>query len=198
MTHGKRALLIVDVQNDFCEGGALGVAGGARAAAEITDHVRCHGNDYALVLASRDWHDPDSSNGGHIVDQPDYVDTWPAHCIAETEGAEYHPALDTAGIDAHIRKGMGKPAYSAFDADAETTLNINPIEVLHRGDVTELDVVGIAYDHCVRASALDAATAGFTVRVLAGLTAAVTPENNARVRSELESAGIQVVGEPIS
>src|SRR3569623_1224877 len=106
------ALFIVDVQNDFTEGGALGVPGGAAVAGGITSHLREHARDYALVVASRDWHDADNDNGGHFATDaaPDFVNSWPRHCVAGTPGAEYHPALDTSSVDVHILNGQGVPA----------------------------------------------------------------------------------------
>ncbi|SDR84931.1 isochorismatase family protein [Agrococcus carbonis] len=187
MTSG---LLIVDVQNDFTEGGALGTQGGAAVAAAITEHLRTH--RYALVAASRDWHDAEGDNGGHFAaGEPDFVDTWPAHCVAGTPGAEYHPALDALAIDVHIKKGQGKPAYSAFEGttdDGETLA-----EVLEEQEIDQLDVVGIATDYCVKASALDAALAGISVRVIDRLTSAVSPETRATALDELRDAGVEVV-----
>ncbi|GEK79530.1 isochorismatase family protein [Agrococcus baldri] len=186
----SRGILIVDVQNDFTEGGALGTQGGAAVAAAISEHLRTHG--YDLVAASRDWHDAEGDNGGHFATgEPDFVDTWPVHCVAGTPGAEYHPALDALAIDVHVKKGQGEPAYSAFEGvtdDGETLA-----EVLEEQGVDELDVVGIATDHCVRASALDAALAGITVRVIDGLTSAVSPETRATALDEMRDAGVQVV-----
>ena len=107
-----RGLLIVDVQNDFTEGGALGVDGGTEVARGITRYLHDRASDYDVVIASRDWHDPDNDNGGHFAtgDEPNFVDTWPAHCVAGTFGAEYHPELDIAQIDIHVKKGQGEPA----------------------------------------------------------------------------------------
>lgn len=185
-----RGILIVDVQNDFTEGGALGTDGGAAAAAAITEHLRTH--VYDLVVASRDWHDASGDNGGHFATgEPDFVDTWPVHCVAGTSGAEYHAALDTLAIDVHIKKGQGEPAYSAFEGatDAGETL----AEVLEEQGIDELDVVGIATDYCVKASALDAALAGITVRVIDGLTSAVSPETRSAALDALRDSGVQVV-----
>src|SRR4051812_31642441 len=110
-----KALFIIDVQNDFTEGGALGVEGGAAVAAGITQYLRAHPDEYVTVFASRDWHDGDNDNGGHFSATPDFVDSWPAHCVSGTPGAEYHPALDTSLVDVHLRKGQGRPAYSIFE-----------------------------------------------------------------------------------
>lgn len=188
----SKGILIVDVQNDFTEGGALGTEGGAAAAAAITEHLRS--SEYALVAASRDWHDGDSDNGGHFAAQPDFVDSWPVHCVAGTPGAEYHPALDASRIDVHVKKGQGEPAYSAFEGttDDGRTLDV----VLEEAGIDELDVVGIATDHCVKASALDAALAGLSVRVIDSLTSAVSPETRAAALDAMRDAGVEVVAEP--
>lgn len=184
------ALLIVDVQNDFTEGGALAVEGGARVAERITAHLAAHPGRYSTVLASRDWHDGDSDNGGHFADVPDFVDTWPVHCVAGSPGADYHPALDATAIDVHIRKGQGRPSYSAFEG---TTADGEPVaETLRRLGVTELDVVGLATDHCVRASARDALAAGLEVRVLEDLVAGVSADPSAHALQELAAAGARV------
>ncbi len=185
-----RAILIVDVQNDFTEGGALGTEGGAAVAAAISEHLRTH--EYALVAASRDWHDADNDNGGHFAaGAPDFVDTWPVHCVAGTPGADYHPALDALAIDVHVKKGQGKPAYSAFEGvtDDDETLG----EVLEEQGIDELDVVGIATDYCVKASALDAALAGLKVRVIDALTSAVSPETRQTALDEMRDGGVEVV-----
>lgn len=184
-----RALLIIDVQNDFTEGGALGVEGGAAVARNVTAYLRQHPERYGVVIASRDWHDGDNDNGGHFaVDaEPDYVTTWPRHCVSGTPGAEYHPDLDAGLIDVHIKKGQGQPAYSAFEGATDDDAEL--IEVLDEREVTEVDVVGIATDYCVRASALDALDAGRGVRVLTDLVAGVADESSARALVELAEAG---------
>ena len=94
----SRALLIVDVQNDFTEGGALAVAGGDDVASAVSDFLALHASEYDVIVASRDWHDAEGDNGGHFATDaaPDFAGTWPVHCVAGTEGAEYHPALSTA------------------------------------------------------------------------------------------------------
>jgi nicotinamidase/pyrazinamidase len=183
-----RALLIVDVQNDFTEGGALGVAGGTKVAEGITSFLHDHSGAYAVVLASRDWHDGDGTNGGHFADGlPDYVDTWPRHCVAGTTGAEYHPALDTARIDVHVRKGQGVPAYSLFEGTTEDGSSAGTILADH--GVTGVDIVGIATDHCVRATALDAIAHGMHARILTDLVAGVAPEPSAAALAEIARQG---------
>lgn len=190
----KRALLIVDVQNDFTEGGALGVSGGDAVAAAISAHLAAHAGDYAVIIASRDWHDADSSNGGHISEQPDYVDTWPVHCVASSTGAEYDPLLSTGAITHHIFKGQGIPAYSLFEG--RTTDGQNASAILAEAGVTAVDVVGIATDHCVRASATDALAAGFAVRVFEDLIAGVAPEASAQALVGLSAAGALIERSP--
>ena len=183
------ALFIIDVQNDFTEGGALGVDGGAAVARGISDYLADH--DYDVVFASRDWHDPVGDNGGHFSTSPDYVDTWPAHCVAGTPGADYHPALATRFIDVHVRKGQGIPAYSIFEGITDEGETVTA--ALDRLGVTDVDVVGIATDHCVLASALDAVGAGRRVRVLTDLVAGVGPESSQAALDRMQAAGVALV-----
>lgn len=187
----SRALLIVDVQNDFTEGGALAVEGGDRVASGISAFLAAHAGDYGVIIASRDWHDAEGDNGGHFSPEPDYVDSWPVHCVAGTEGADYDPLLDTAAITHHVRKGQGKPAYSMFEGvtDAGETVG----EVLTAAGVLGADVVGIATDHCVRASALDAVAHGVRVRILTDLVAGVAPASSEAALAELAHAGAELV-----
>lgn len=185
-----RALFVIDVQNDFTEGGALGVEGGAAVAQRITDYLRAHPDRYDTVFASRDWHHGDDDNGGHFSPHPDFVDSWPPHCVAGTQGAEYHPALDTSLIDVPVRKGQGVPAYSIFEGTTDDG-SAFPDALDARG-VDEVDVVGIATDYCVRASALDALRAGMKVRVLTDLVAGVAAESSAAALREVADAGAVV------
>ena len=184
------ALFIIDVQNDFTEGGALGVDGGAAVAAGVTELLRQHPDRYHVVFASRDWHDGDNDNGGHFATDaaPNFVETWPSHCVAGTDGADYHDALDESLIDVHVRKGQGKPAYSLFEG--VTTDNETANDALDRLGVTSIDVVGIATDYCVLASALDALESGRRVRVLTDLVAGVAPESSLAALRRLEAAGV--------
>jgi nicotinamidase/pyrazinamidase len=186
-----RGLLVVDVQNDFCEGGALGVDGGARVASGITDHIEAHGSDYVVVVASRDWHDPDNDNGGHFAhdgEEPNFLTTWPVHCVAGTTGAEYHPVLTLPDHTIHVKKGQGMPSYSMFEGHSDDGHTVE--EILTNAGVTVVDVVGIATDHCVRASALDAKAAGFAVRVINDLVAAVSHDTERTARREMTEAGV--------
>ena len=184
----SRALFIIDVQNDFTEGGALGVDGGAAVAAGISQLIAEHPDRYSHIIASRDWHDGDNDNGGHFASgAPDFVDSWPVHCVSGTTGAEYHPALDTSAIDVHIRKGQGKPAYSIFEGTTDDGRTV--AEVLDEYGIDAIDVTGIATDYCVRASTLDALHAGRRVTVLTDLVAGVAPESSAKALEELAAAG---------
>jgi nicotinamidase/pyrazinamidase len=187
-----RALLVIDVQNDFTEGGALGVEGGAAAAEAITSYLQRHPQRYDVVFASRDWHHGDDDNGGHFATDaaPDFVTTWPRHCVGGTTGAEYHPALDVSLVDVHVKKGQGVPAYSIFEGTTDDGVAF-PAELDRRG-ITDVDVVGIATDYCVRASALDALAAGRRVTVIDDLVAAVDPVSGAEALVELASAGATV------
>jgi nicotinamidase/pyrazinamidase len=189
-----RALFVIDVQNDFTEGGALGVEGGAAVAANITSYLRAQPDEYDVVLASRDWHHGDDLNGGHFAapgTEPDFVDTWPRHCVADEPGADYHPALDTTLIDVHVRKGQGKPAYSIFEGVTDSGATL--VEALDDLGVTDVDVVGIATDYCVRASALDAIASGRHVRVLTDLIAGVASASSSAALTELAAAGADIV-----
>jgi nicotinamidase/pyrazinamidase len=178
-----RALIVVDVQNDFCEGGSLAVAGGAAVAAAVSQRIRTGAYDH--VVATRDHHvDP----GAHFSATPDYVDSWPPHCRVGTPGASFHPDLDVAGIEAVFDKGRHAAAYSGFEG-AEPGGTVLRDWLAERG-VTAVDVVGIATDHCVRATALDAAAAGFATAVLLDHCAGVAPDTTERALDELRAAGI--------
>ena len=184
-----RALVVVDVQNDFCEGGSLAVAGGADVAAAISAHVRAHAADYAHVVATRDHHvDP----GGHFSAQPDYLETWPAHCVVGTDGVELHPRLDRGPVEAVFDKGEHAAAYSGFEGRAD---GVPLAEWLRAHGVDAVDVVGITTDHCVRATALDAVGAGFATRVLLPLTAGVSAASTDAALEQLATAGVALVGE---
>ncbi len=186
----SKALFIVDVQNDFTEGGALGVDGGDAVAARITRYLEAHAGEYSVIVASRDWHDADNDNGGHFHSQPDFVDSWPMHCVSGTEGAEYDPALDTSAVTHHVKKGQGRPAYSLFEGttdDGETVAHL-----LETHGVVDVDVAGIATDYCVRASALDAIEHGRHVRVLTDLIAGVAAESSDAALAELAHAGAEL------
>ncbi|PWS49895.1 nicotinamidase [Streptomyces sp. FT05W] len=155
-----RALIVVDVQNDFCEGGSLAVAGGADVAAAITDLIGDAQPGYSHVVATRDHHiDP----GDHFSSAPDFERSWPPHCVAGTEGVGFHPnfapAVASGAIDTVFDKGAYTAAYSGFEGVDENGTGL--AQWLRDRSVTAVDVVGIATDHCVRATALDAAREGF-------------------------------------
>src|SRR5215213_3481474 len=171
-----RALLVVDVQNDFCEGGSLAVVGGARVASQIGEllHHWASGDAqapaYDVVAASKDHH---VEPGGHWSDRPDFKDSWPVHCQVGTDGEAFHPNLDPQPFDAIFLKGEHEAAYSAFEG--RTTSGTTMADWLRERDVTGVDVCGLATDHCVRATALDAAAEGFETTVLLDLCAGVAP-----------------------
>jgi nicotinamidase/pyrazinamidase len=185
-----RALIIVDVQNDFCEGGSLAVAGGADVAAGIS-RVLADDGRWDHVVATKDHHvDP----GDHFSDTPDFVDTWPPHCVVGTPGENFHAALDTDRVEAVFTKGEHAAAYSGFEGHAGS---IGLAAWLKMRDVSEVDVVGIATDHCVRATAVDAARTGLATTVLLGLTAGVARETTDRALDQMRDAGVTLVGEPV-
>jgi nicotinamidase/pyrazinamidase len=186
-----RALLVVDVQNDFCDGGSLAVAGGAAVAAAISEHVRTAAGDYAHVVATRDHHiDP----GAHFAEQPDFLETWPAHCVDGSEGVEFHEALDRGPIEAVFDKGEYAAAYSGFEGTAD---GVSLGDWLQERGVDAVDIVGIATDHCVRATALDAVGHHLSTRVLLHLTAGVTDGTTDAAIEELKTAGVELEGDVV-
>ncbi|OIV37418.1 nicotinamidase [Mangrovactinospora gilvigrisea] len=192
----RRALIVVDVQNDFCEGGSLAVQGGTDVAAGVTDLVADRDCGYDHIVATRDYHiDP----GDHFAAEPDYRHSWPAHCVAGSEGSGFHPAfapsVTSGAVEAVFDKGAHAAAYSGFEGADENGVGL--AAWLREREVTEVDVVGIATDHCVRATALDAAAEGFGTRVLLELTAGVAQETTGAAVTELEAAGVRLVGKPI-
>ncbi|MFD3335429.1 nicotinamidase [Streptomyces sp. NPDC058700] len=195
-----RALIVVDVQNDFCEGGSLAVTGGADVAAAITDLVgQTAGTSYRHVVATRDHHVDPGAHFAAAGEEPDYVTSWPVHCVAGTEGVGFHPnfapAVASGAIDAVFDKGAYDAAYSGFEGRDENGRTL--AQWLRERDVTEVDVVGIATDHCVRATALDAAREGFRTHVLLDLTAGVAKETTDRALEELRTAGVELTGKPV-
>ena len=185
----KRAVIVVDVQNDFCEGGSLAVAGGAEVAAAIS--ARLAEGDHAHAVATRDHHiDP----GSHFAKEPDFVDTWPAHCVVGTPGAELHPALDREHLEAVFDKGEHAAAYSGFEGNHQG----ESLAAWLRGHgITDVEVVGIATDHCVRATALDAVREGFVTTVRLDLTAGVAEPSTRAAIEQLRAAGVILVGTPV-
>jgi len=189
-----RALVIVDVQNDFCEGGSLAVASGGAVARALTRFLGGpDAGEYACVVATQDYHiDP----GEHFSAEPDYARTWPVHCAASSPGARFHQDLDTSRIDEVFRKGAYSAAYSGFEA---VTVDGTPLArwLAARG-VTATDVAGIATDYCVRATAADAAAAGLSTRVLLELTAGVDPRTTQEALDALRRAGVTLTGKPLA
>ncbi|RVU24449.1 isochorismatase family protein [Streptomyces antnestii] len=192
----RRALIVVDVQNDFCEGGSLAVAGGADVAAAVTELIGQAPAGYRHVVATRDHH---ISPGDHFAESPDYVHSWPAHCVAGTEGVGFHPnfapAVASGAIDAVFDKGAYAAAYSGFEGVDENGVPL--AEWLRARGISEVDVVGIATDHCVRATALDAVREGFRTQVLLDLTAGVSAGTTAAALSEMRAAGVELTGKPV-
>ncbi|WKD57126.1 nicotinamidase/pyrazinamidase [Corynebacterium capitovis DSM 44611] len=178
------ALLIVDVQRDFCPGGSLATERGAAVAEEITRLAST--GTYPFVLGTQDWHvDP----GAHFSTSPDFVDSWPVHCVANSAGAEYQPPLTASLIDASFRKGEYSAAYSGFEGAAD---GVPLAQWLRTNDIDSLDVCGIATDHCVRATVLDALEEGFTVTVLAELCSPVSEERGAAALADMADAGAKI------
>jgi nicotinamidase/pyrazinamidase len=185
-----RALIVVDVQNDFCEGGSLAVAGGAEVASAVSALLAEPGA-WDHVVATKDYHiDP----GAHFGDPPDYVDSWPVHCVVGTGGVDFHPNLVTDRVEAVFTKGEHAAAYSGFEGTAGGE---NLAAWLRERGVTDVDVVGIATDHCVRATALDAAREGFTTTVLLDHTAGVAASTVDTALQQLRDAGVRLRGTPI-
>ncbi len=202
-----KALIIVDVQNDFCEGGTLAVPGGAELASGISD-LLADAVDFDFVLATQDWHvDP----GSHFSDTPNYRTSWPVHCLAHSKGAALHRNLETEDIDAYFRKGKYDAAYSGFDgllapedevavgereahesAQDSTGDPVSLDDWLRENDVDDVVIVGIATDHCVRATALDAVNAGYNTTVLRDFIAGVDEDASEEALEELRDAGVEV------
>lgn len=191
-----RALVIVDVQHDFCEGGSMGVEGGVAVAERISAYVQATHAEYAAIVATADWHvDP----GAHWSAEPDFRESWPVHCEVGTQGAEFRSELDGAlqHVDAVFRKGEHEAAYSGFEGIVESAEgDVGLTEWLQAREVTEVDVCGIATDYCVRATALDAVREGFGTTVLDDLVAGVAPESTSAAIDEMSQAGIDFAGTP--
>ncbi|HET7389059.1 MAG TPA: isochorismatase family protein [Nocardioidaceae bacterium] len=188
----RRALIVVDVQNDFCEGGSMGVAGGAQVASDIGELVHHwaakdpKAPSYDVVVATRDHHvDP----GDHFSDQPDFARSWPPHCVVGTDGEAFHPNLDPQRFDAVFLKGEYAAAYSGFEGRTD---GVSLADWLRERDVTHVDVCGIATDYCVRATALDAVKEGFDTTVLQALSAAVAEETAQAALEEMTGAGVSL------
>ena len=170
----RRALVIVDVQNDFCDvpGAALPVEGGAALAGRISEFMRSAASDYASIAATRDWH---VNPGGHFSEEPDFEESWPPHCRAGEQGAEFHPDLDMRFVDAVFSKGKFSAAYSGFEGRSDEGATLG--EWAKSLGIESVDVAGIATDYCVLATVMDAAAHGLKPRLLVDLCAGVTPSS---------------------
>ena len=197
-----RCLVVVDVQRDFCDdqpGATLGVPFGGAVAGLISDLLTTSIDQYDLLVLTGDWHvDP----GPHFSDAPDYRDSWPPHCVAESVGASWHPRLDAALAEIAgsvptvvIRKGMHEAAYSGFEgSDQNDSKSLD--SVLRSSGIDSLDIVGIATDFCVAATAADALNNGYKTRVLGALTAAVDEDRGLESLATLAAQGAMVEGDP--
>ena len=188
MEETARALIIVDVQPTFCEGGALAVEGGNEVAERIADFTTDNLDEYSLIVTTQDWH---VNPGSHFSDTPDYVDTWPPHAVAGTAEAELHEAIASLPIDVEVKKGEYAAAYSGFEGVDAQDRGLE--DVLRNAGIEAVDVVGIAESHCVKATALDALQAGWPVRVLSDLTVPVSQELGSEARHEMDEAGIEQI-----
>lgn len=184
------ALFIVDVQNDFTEHGALEVGGGDEVAERITRFLVDHAGDYDIIVASRDWHDAGNDNGGHFSAEPDFISTWPVHCVGGTPGADYDEGFDTSAVTHHLKKGQGRPAYSLFEGVGDD--DRTAAELLEHHGILTIDIAGLATDYCVRASTLDAIARGRRVRVFTDLVAGVHPDSSERALAEIAHAGAEL------
>lgn len=195
-----RALIAVDIQNDFCEGGALEVKHGRAVACATADFIEKMQNVekpfYDLVIASRDRHaPPPDNNSGHFAldGEPDYDNSWPVHCVANTDGWRFHEEFGLCRIwmDTVVDKGYGCHSYSAFEGSDITGGTI--LGWLRTKGIVKVDVVGLAFDYCVKNTALDAANLGYDVQIIKDLTASVHPENDIALEHELVRNRVRVV-----
>lgn len=184
----RLALVVVDVQPTFCEGGELGVEGGNAVAEHVAAYIKEHRDRYDAILTTQDWHiDP----GEHFSDDPDYVNSWPPHGVADTPNAALHPALADIDADGHVKKGQYDHGYSGFDGADETGRSLETI--LTDAGIGAIDVVGLAESHCVKHTALDARRHGLATRVITDLTAPVSPGQGETARVEMRGAGVDLV-----
>ncbi len=192
----RTALIVVDVQNDFCEGGSLAVAGGTAVAHGIAAHLDDRGASYEAVVTSRDWHiDPGEHFASTLHVAPDFTVTWPDHCVAGTSGADYHPAVADAvhrRAEAEFRKGQRTGAYSAFEATLATDDETLLVNWLRARGIGSVEIAGIATDYCVRATALDAVAAKFAASVITNLCAGVAEASSEAALDELAASGVQL------
>ncbi|NMM99793.1 nicotinamidase [Bifidobacterium sp. DSM 109958] len=196
-----KALIVVDVQPTFCEGGELGVDGGNAVAERIAAYVTAHRGEYAYIATTQDWH---IEPGAHWSDHPDFVDTWPVHGKAGTPNAQLHPAIQSLGIEHHFKKGQYAAAYSGFEGIEDDGDGIQSRDqvaaalaagrtlagALKTAGIEQVDVVGIAESHCVKETALDARKLGYPVTVFEDLTVPVSEELGAAARRQMADAGV--------
>lgn len=187
------ALVVVDVQNDFCPGGSLAVEGGDHVAASITGYIGSGTGRYDRIIATMDWHPEPGTLPGfdHFSPEPNFVDTWPAHCVAGTDGADFHCALELPEDTIVVRKGQGSAAYSGFEGTDGRDRSLET--VLAEAGVDRIDVVGLATDHCVLATAMDGKALGLSVRVLLPAVAGVAPDTTEVALARLAEAGVELV-----
>jgi nicotinamidase/pyrazinamidase len=188
----KTALIVVDVQRDFCEGGSLAVGGGEAVAAGVSDLIEAAGDGYTIVVATRDWHINPGAHFARPGSEPDFVHNWPVHCVAGSEGAEWHPDLRLPEEAVVVSKGQRRAAYSGFEGTTNDGASLT--DVLRQAGVQHVDIAGIATSYCVKATALDAVKAGFKTRVLAPLTADVDPAATFSTLEKLRRAGVVIAG----
>ncbi len=179
-----RALLVIDVQKDFCEGGSLAVNGGTKLAHRITQHLQRSSGLYDLIVATKDHH---IRPQGHFARHPDYITTWPVHCVAGTPGTEFHPALDHSWVDQVVFKGEYDAAYSAFEGKTQSGVTL--IQLLEKREIEVVEICGIATDHCVLQSGINSLDYGFPTTVFIDLVAGVSQEASVEALEELQSRG---------
>ena len=193
---GRIALLVVDVQNDFCEGGSLAVAGGARVAGAIAERLDSRSGTYEAVITTRDWHiDPGAHFASALGEAPDFIRTWPDHCVAGTPGAEYHPAVADAvsrHAEAEFLKGQRGAAYSGFEGTLSTDGETMLVNWLRARGIRAVEIAGIATDYCVRATALDALAARFPTTVLTDLCVGVAEQTTAEALDDMAEVGVDL------
>jgi nicotinamidase/pyrazinamidase len=191
----QSALIIVDVQRDLCEGGALPVAGGQAVAECIADYVRAHHDEFALVITTRDWHQGENDNGGHFAKPgtvPNYRTTWPVHCVQDTPGAQYEPAIAAISdlIDAEVLSGQGEPGYSGLGGTSTDGRTLD--QLLTDTHITEVEIAGLATDFSVRATAVDAIGRGYRSVVLLDLCQGISDAGVLAAIKQMLNAGVVV------
>jgi nicotinamidase/pyrazinamidase len=191
----KTALIVVDVQRDFCEGGSLAVTGGAAVATKVRKWIESHGHEYEIIVFTKDFHWPNSDNDGHFATgTPDYSHTWPVHCLQGDPGSEIHPNVEVPAERVNqirfVLKGQGTAAYSGFEGFiGSMTMD----ELLNLHGIVALDVCGIATDYCVKATALDGVKLGYLTSVMVDMTAGVAEDTTRAALYEMDAAGVKIL-----